>query len=90
MIMPRYLKLSTIVITSPLTKMSGCCCAFLLLEKYIATVLLTLKVRQLLVSQSEILFSSAVSSVVSKGLSQLVWLALLYSLDEAGLEGSFC
>ena len=33
----------------------------LLLEKYIPTVLLTLRVRQLLVSQSETLFSTAVS-----------------------------
>ena len=41
--------------------MSGCCCAFLLLEKYIPKVLFTLRVRQLHVNQFETLFSTAVS-----------------------------
>ena len=35
MFMPRYLEWSTIWITASLTRISGCCCAFLLLEKCI-------------------------------------------------------
>ena len=76
--MPRYLTCVADVMTSPLIKMPGLTVLLIITVRYIQTVLLTLRVKQELASQSDTLFIAAVSLAAACS-SGLQWVKITVS-----------